>query len=360
MRKQIVAIILALVLTASILPTDALAADPFLTEVQTKTEQLLYTVELQKTQFGFENVDFDTLALGNEIPAYEVTENGLLKISTIHYFPVLSNEEWVATVIVTYNSNAEMSVELSTKYINNYETLLKSGDSGGVALVYDNVAEYLFVGSNYSVVGTYEEMFGRAKLTSSIALDDVVGLASHMRLTVGVGNNTRATVNNVFLSVPQIEQPTDQTCWAASIASVLQYYGESYDVYDVCTMAGLSTSQGANMYQCTDIIEDFGYSWGKRNTLNDYYHSEVYIEDVIVEMYINRSPVIGRFWNEESSYHAVVLQGYVYDLMPVNTVTYMDPYVGAYYSSTVPDDGKITIAFNGQTYKLHMACAVYE
>lgn len=59
----------------------------FAAEVESKVADVLVAVELQKDDFGLENVDFSRLALGNEFPSYELTENGLVLIEDIHYFP---------------------------------------------------------------------------------------------------------------------------------------------------------------------------------------------------------------------------------------------------------------------------------
>lgn len=62
----------------------------FMTKVENGVEEVLFSIESNKEMYGMNGIDFSTLKLGNEIPAYNLTANGLTE-TTVRYFPIISN-----------------------------------------------------------------------------------------------------------------------------------------------------------------------------------------------------------------------------------------------------------------------------
>ncbi|MGM9521249.1 MAG: hypothetical protein ACI3VB_02075, partial [Oscillospiraceae bacterium] len=141
----------------------------FLSEVGEKTVQvLLNTIIPEKELYGLGNVDFSDLSLGREIPAYELTVDGIKQIENIHYFPVISDGKWVATSKAFIDADGNMQIEVSTDYVNEYVELLSSNDEG-IALVFTDTEAYLYAGDDSATVETY------GRISERISLDDYAG-----------------------------------------------------------------------------------------------------------------------------------------------------------------------------------------
>jgi hypothetical protein len=149
-------------------------ASSFLETVETGVADILGVVELQKEDYGLGDVDFSSLSLGIEIPSYELTERGLVKISDVHYFPIIYNNKWVATAIISYSIYRDMNIELSVKYANDYSVLKESIDSRrssasaqiGAALVFDSSNAFLYLGDDSILVESFQEYQGRASMNT--------------------------------------------------------------------------------------------------------------------------------------------------------------------------------------------------
>ncbi len=96
-------------------------------EVVDNVSNVLNAIEEQKGIFGLDGVDFSVLYLGNEIPAYELKSSGSVRIDRIQYYPVLEQQNWVATAIVSYDEFGKMNVQISKSYVETYNK--KSADA---------------------------------------------------------------------------------------------------------------------------------------------------------------------------------------------------------------------------------------
>lgn len=357
-------IMLLLCMTTNIVLATESNTSPtsFLTDVNSTVAAVLSSMEMYKAQYGMENINFSTLSLGSELPAYEITSNGAALIEDIHYFPIMSNNSWVATAIVCYGSEGSMNVEVSKKYVDAFVSRTER-ISPELALVFDNSNTYLFNGANYTIAETNEPISSRAPISSLPTLNlDTVPLASNSELTIRPSIMTRANGDAVFLDVPSIMQPTNQSCWATSTASILQYYGLYRTPANVCSAANVNLNTYLSAADTAELIGDYyGFGWGKNGDTNTFYYKLI-MDTLITETYINDSPIFAGFAPASNSStgagHAVVVQGYVNLTYP--TMSYMDPADGLYKASNVPSNGDVAITVSGTSRSLLAAFAVYE
>jgi hypothetical protein len=391
--KKVISCILVLVFCLSA-PFSSLATEntdkrianisTFVDTVASKVETILGAMESHKSDYGLGDVDFSGLSLGSEIPAYEFTSAGLSEISDIHYFPILDNGEWVATAIVSYSVYGDMNTEVSVKYADDYAEI-KSSSAGNVssetesaALVFDSSNTYLYVGDSSSVIESFPEVNYRESIDPElqIALPYAAVVEAERNLAVsslngvvsfatsgGVSSNANYTADSseaVWLGVPSKTQPTNYLCWAASVASILGYYGVFANASSVAAAANVNAYTYLSVSDCEYLLENYyGYSCGRYgNSSYDFYYT-LTMDDLITENDTLASPILASFNNVGSSVgHMVVIQGYV-DYASTQTFSYMDPSDGYFRMGDVPANGALTLVNSGTTQTLVAATAVY-
>ena len=341
----------------------------FVATVERKVADVLEAVELQKEDFGLSNVDFSVLSLGKEIPPYELTESGLVRMDDVHYFPILCDDSWVATAVVSYSVYGDMNIEVSAKYADDYSVLReadvsrKSNSVSGVALVFDSTKAYLYSENGSILVESFQEISGRESIETSHGLINptTVQVIAQNPINVTQLTPTRDSENFVSLNISSITQPTNYTCWAASTAMLLNYRGESETVSSVASAAGVNLYTYRSAAQCAALISDpidgYGYPCGTWGASYGYYYS-LTLDNLVTELYTLSSPLFAGF-SSGSVGHAVVVKGYV-NLSGSPTMTYIDPADGYIKATSVPSNGAVTITYGGSSHGLAAAFAVYE
>ena len=334
----------------------------FIEAVERGVADVLGVVELQKADYGLTDVDFSALSLGREIPSYELTEKGLTRINDIHYFPIIYSNDWIATAIVSYSIYGDMNIGLSVKYAADYSVLKnsinsrRSNDHDGAALVFDSTNAYLYLGDNSIIVESFQEYQDRASMDtySGLVSPETAKVITQRNIAVTHLESTRGMAS---LNISPITQPTNYTCWAASVAMILNYRGTFATVGSVLMAANVSMYTYQSAAQCSYLISNsFGYSCGTYGLPYGYYYS-LKIADLTTELTGLSSPLFAGF-SSGSVGHAVVVKGYV-DLGGTPTMTYIDPADGYIKASTVPSSGAVTITNGGSTHGLAAAFAVY-
>lgn len=380
--KRGIAVLLSLIMCVA-LGTVSFAVDStevfnanaysFIDTVEMGIADVLGAVEISKSEYGLGDVDFASLTLGKEIPSYELTENGLIRINDIHYFPILFNNEWVATAVISYSVYGDMNIELSAKYTGDYSMLKnsivsnKSRASTGVALVFDSTNAYLYLDDESIVVESFQEFKDRASMNTypeSVCPATVQVIAqrdietSHLELT-------RGSDEMVSLNITAIQQTTQYTCWAASVAMILNYRGTSATESSVVSASGVGWSSYQDAIQCSDLIShnaSYGYPCGIGGSISYYgyyYRSNIYIENLKTELYYLSSPLFAGF-SSGTVGHAVTVKGYVnLASLSTPTMTIIDPADKAIKALSVPTSGAVTMVYGGSTRAFQAAFAVY-
>ncbi len=314
----------------------------FLDEVVEQTRMSLQFIEPEKSLYGLPYVDFSSLELGEQIPAYTLMENGTLLETDIIYFPILSGSEWVATSIVSFNSEGDPIVQISTAYAKAY-----NGDIGveeDVALVFDDSSSYIIAESDIIKVSSSPNIIlERGSLEKHM---DTINIEKNgLEAMCDVGLETDGDVTPLvhpfegqyYLPVPCIRQAKDSLqCWAACIASIRGYYGTPTTIDEVYDMAGIRKYNAAPLHDASYTLEKFGFNlnWG-----NDGGYSWLSLRNAI---YYNETPIYCHIGYSDKAAHAIVIRGYYVNLRDTSAglglISYMDPVDGAYCTSVVKKD----------------------
>ncbi|MEA4920300.1 MAG: papain-like cysteine protease family protein [Clostridiaceae bacterium] len=363
MKKKIMCLCFAVVFVFSIsVPVFAenvssSAVTVFEEQVSSLTHDVLKFMEPEKELYGLGDIDFSSLFIGEEIPAYILTDAGMIVETNILYFPIMSDNIWVATSIVSYDSAGEMNVQISTEYAKAYEAV--DTFSTEVALLFDNNAAYI-----YTDTGVTQAAISPNEISGRVSIKDydatltpmTAPLSSQRTLSVRVDSErnsrtTRSFDNQKYLSVPGVRQAAGSLqCWAASIASIRGYYGTTTSIDNVYNFSGITKYLGANIYTAADVLEDYGFNltWYWNGSFNWY--------QLRTEIYYNESPFFVACSYSNSSGHAVVLRGYyVYEnISQVGIISYMDPVTGNYAASSVATDGDFYYVPSGSSSQYTM------
>ncbi|WP_458861731.1 papain-like cysteine protease family protein [Acidaminobacterium chupaoyuni] len=365
MNKKIICLCLVVALAFSI-SVPAFAADTALSsqvafeeQVLALTSDVLEFIEPEKSLYGLAGIDFTSLYMGEKIPAYIITDDGIASETDIFYFPIMSDDTWVATSIVSFDSVGQMNVQVSTEYANAY-----AGDtniSTEIALLFDCNAAYIYTDG----IGLVQVAISPDTITGRVSCEKYTGtfvlataqLNSERPLSVNVdaserSQTTRSFDNQYYLSVPGIQQASGSLqCWAACIASIRGYYGTTTTIDDVYEFSGITKYLGANIYTSAIVLEDYGFSltWYWDGSFNWY--------QLRTEIYFNESPFFVSCSYSGGSGHAVVLRGYyVYqNISQVGIISYMDPVTGSYAASSVATDGDFYYVPSGSSTQYTMS-----
>jgi len=264
-------------------------------EITYHVRNILGSLRTIKNNNDMGDIDFSDLALGKKIPLFECKNDCLLPILGIEIYPIISNNEWIATAIVSADENKEVNVTISRVYVDEYQ---KKSDNNEtllpVSIVYDVNTSYLIIGNDYIEVEHYDNIEGRSlfKNCSLLGLNSEVVYPAN---DISIPEDDDSTINSissvVWLGVPSYIQPTSNTCWATCIVAIIRYYnGVQLTPFSVCYAAGLNTNSAATVYQSAGMISYYGYGYGK-NGNNHYFYYSIYFTDLVSEFYTDSAPI---------------------------------------------------------------------
>lgn len=371
--KKYMAFLLA-ILMICMLPVDAVAvtieeqilADGVIeTQVATLTRDVLCFIEPEKELYGMGDINFSTLQLGKQLPVYILQENGVGRETKILYFPILSGLDWVATSIVSYDSAGKMNVQVSMDYAKAYKDSNARG--ADISLLFDDDHAYIVTNKEVIEAATApNKVEGRADVVETqrnIQTMQIEKVPLEAIYTLGMSANSRDEANpfnnQYCLMVPSIVQAAGSNqCWAASVASILGYYGRTTTIAEVYSKLGwdIDDDQGGTIHNAAAAIGGFGYT-----NLNWYMLGLNWYE-LRTEIYISQNPLFAMCDYGDTGYgherygHAVVIRGfYVYkNISQVGIISYMDPVNGEYMASSVATDGDYYYIHSGSSTQYPM------
>ena len=376
-KRLFVCLLALVVFSSAILPAFATTGDidnnEYLdSEIQNKMLRILSAVESEKEYYGLENVNFSSIAIGNEILTYRV-QNGMLTNAGIRIFPVISDNELVSLFYVATLPNGELYIQLSNQLV---APLLEEAGDNPVAIVYDDEGAYVytdqelrFLGSEVGALETVDDDVNISALNalqSSNALDyahsltaetmqDIEARAIEVCQTLDVSNvesQRQAAVANlppaVSLQVDIIPQPTGTNiCWAIAVTSIVNKVFNLNYTYE--TIVELFTfGQDIGRY-----IEDVFYRFNAVFNTTWLYEYTTTINPLVALTYLNAGyPLYGDF-TQQNGAHAVVIRG-------INTYTRTfsvmnpNPTTSGYTAGTISNDNVWTFIseYSGTLYTL--------
>lgn len=240
------------------------------------------------------------------------------------------------------------SYSISTEYANRFSEYQDFDFNSSFVLLFFKTDAYLKNNNSYIRVESYDDIYMRDEFIEEYSKDLYCQVNAIANITPN--QETLMTAAYQSLGVAQISQPTSYTCWAASMASILRYYGySSASVSNVCSTTGQSLYTYCSASQCANWFSNKYYlTWG--NQYGSYgYYSSIYLSYVVNEI-LNGRPMFAGFSSPSLTVgHAVVIQGYVILDSGYSTVSYMNPTNGTYVAAAVSDTSPMSITISGVT-----------
>lgn len=228
-----------------------------------------------------------------------------------------------------------------------------------IALLYDSFGVYVLQDGTISLLGTSDlEITGRDHISdiapASLASLETALLSGSVPLpasTLPFGDEDDVSI---YLSVPIKRQ--EEECWAACMASMIQYLtGASYSAQQIADMYHY-TSGGVDTAVVGNYLEsDFGLPYYSSYRVNSTTKSNIY------NSLYHDSPVYGAFswtYNGDSSYHAVVIRGINLGTMTFSVMDPEDTNV-SYRAGNFTSSGKFTVYNNWGGILMTLASYLY-
>jgi hypothetical protein len=224
-----IAVVLALLVTAHL---DIFAANNVgylyseMNDVYTQMREALSQQEERKIDYGFCEINFSEIMIGNEIFAYECIDNSLQMIK-LAFFPLFVNERLIAFALVDYNDK-ELVVTISAHFANDIAPIISINES--IAIVYDQKGCYLLTDSEYIFIREYSYHVNERSMINKTTVHDAVSLVSLKPMNTLGYQNVSQSRNMKLLNVSVVLQPANSLiCWAASSACIGNYKTGSSD-----------------------------------------------------------------------------------------------------------------------------------
>lgn len=312
--KRFASVASIILLISCLFLTNTANAQPLSENKRDEIIDVLSYVDQQKSSFGLEGINFQELEVGNAIKSYEYIDG---KFSFMRdYYPLFSEGSLVAFAIDTNNGQFQVETKLSKSV----ELL----DKQCAALIFDRNSCFVWDGESLDKIADFGEIVvGR----DSLAMDDdstfigveVVDINSSSSLGYIQKPSSRATA--FYLNLGYVtQQPYTDLCWAASIASITNYYhGTSYNAVQIADRYSSGFRGPLSFSAAVSFLRTVS---GKAYTAYTSAPSESIIENNMARGH----PIFGYFTVSGQSYsHA----GTVYGIDTVrNFISVMDPMSG--------------------------------
>lgn len=308
-------------------------------------ENLIASIALDKANYNFDWDQKEDLHLFSGIKAYEFRNGKYIQIDNLAYYPVVCNGSWIATIIESQLDGSK-TYSISTNYANEFSKYQTFNSNSLFAVVFYKNEALVYTDEEYITIEHYDNIFMRDDPSGDIPEDILCSLNCISIIKSNTLQLSRSTVQQLY--VPSVTQPTSYTCWAASMTSILKYYGYSNaTVYSVCNTTGQSTNTYCSASQCAGWFSSKYYlSWGNYYGSNGYYYS-IYLSNIVYAIG-NGWPMFAGFSHPSLGVgHAVVVQGYVILDNGYSTASYMNPTDGTYCAVSCSDTTKMTISISG-------------
>ena len=276
-----------------------------------------------KNVIGLKNVDFSKFEIANPIQCYNYTENGLEE--GYEYYPLIYNSNLVA-IAIKQGKTDDASYQISTNLVKYFNDKINTNTN--FTIIYDKYGCYLFDAKNlislfkYSEVNESRAAFNQKAALSNLSNIKFTNLSNVKRVSY---IQSRADNSFAYCNVSHVsQQPYDNICWAACVASISNYLSGS----------NLSAGRVAiNYFTATNfnIQLEPEYIPNQISAYSGYAYPYILDLDEITSsaMYRNLSlnyPIYGRFQYHNKGHACVIYAVYV----STSSFYVMDPYSGFY------------------------------
>lgn len=332
MKKRFISFVLALIMVVSIAPPLAFAADTTdeleTTSVIDKIINLVASVERAKESWGFGEVDFSNLYIGNPVFAYEYVDDSLEENSKL--YPISEEGQLLFWAVV-----ADDMVTISTDLIEQISGKIALDEP--FSIIYDRYGCYAYTENSCEVLSAYEDDFEietRSILTPKVIENNeeivLTSLVSSALLEYEPVVMPYEPIYYYTLNVPVVNQlPNDKICWAACIASIVhQLKGTQVSAVDIAKQYyGYDYNDSANGDDVQKLLRE--------NYNIDYFSYRAMPTDyVIYRNLLDNYPIYSRWKRVDGKTpgHACVLYG-IDTYTAGGTVFLMDPFGGYFVTA---------------------------
>lgn len=262
----------------------------------------LSVIEPVKENYGMKGVDFCELYTSEKIPVYEYTKSGIEKAGQV--LPVYYHGQ-MKLIMFEVENNKYQAVAIPINI---------SVDNDSLAILYDDSGCYFYNGQSTVQVFHSNIILDSRKHISSLSSTDkqqiiLANLKEKRRIHYSIELSRLQTY--YILGVYYIHQSTNNLCWAAASAMIINYkknYNNNNSLSDVDVAKsywGNDYNRGLNPKYVDDALNNYN--------LNYHYHGLSASMDRIYTNINNHNPIYGCFYFMDGSnarHHAAVIYGY--------------------------------------------------
>lgn len=277
---------------------------------------------------GRDNIDISNTSIGQPF---------LINNSDIYIFPVIVNDNIERLIQMTTGDDNENHFAISEFFADELNNLYPDTY---VMVADENFNVFAISDENTALISQNESnksSISEPIMTLSNTVVEPVDIKeTFVDLKTMAMPASSANGSGKWLSVPIIKQ-SKNTCWAACMASILQYHGESVTVNNILSKTGKTGA--ADYTEVQSYFDDYGYSSTRFNQ-NALSFAKIQTE-------INAKRPIWQAIGKGLAGHAIVIEGYQSKgTGSSNTVSIMDPY----YATIVDCDFSSSNSFTYSGY----------
>ncbi len=296
-------------------------------------QQFINMASVSPIDYGLENSTYDNLQLSKALTSYKYDDTGALEaIPDTKYYFVLNNYEPIATLIE--NSSGAIMFETDTaKEVN------------------------AFPSNSFTLIGDENGIHLANSIFDSTLTDNVTVFTLTPNNSLSTVNAAASIPSSYGLSVPIKLQGNYNDCWAASVASILQYKkGTNKTALQVCDDNNIGYNAGASPDQIHQALSNYNIT---NSILGGFIYS---ISDIYNVLSAGQIPLA--LCNTTSGAgHAIVIRGYNSSTQGAY-LSVMDPNYSSYcmlFTAVVPGTTTYSWSFSYGTLTFYWVntCLAY-
>ncbi len=292
--------------------------DPDFEQIYEIGTRLLSDIEHEKDMYGLGSVNFDNLYIGEYIPAYITSANGIIQ-SDIRYYPITENGEWIAT-LSCIKTNGIWNAQISNSFVSELPSI---NENDSLAIIFDNNAAYLSKNSVLSEIADFSEIPGRTDISNvPMTISELTSqkLTGKRAINIGIFDSSAAeelyssTPTQVFLEVPLVTKhipgvplESNGACWAATVRAIGLYREIDKSIDQIYDDAGIVKYHGSS--ELLGTVESCLNEYGRSTTR--YSPTEFSFAKLQETLYDDKPIAAQCYVNSNNAFHAVTIRGYV-------------------------------------------------
>ncbi len=291
--------------------------------------------------------------IGSKINIYSYTEDGISEVEYSSY-PIIGDGNIMAIANIAINSNNQPILSIGTRFSEELNLHFKSLNNEPFALVYDAEGIKL-VDSNYNL-SNFRNLYNsnRSEILSQNAIvsnSNKISISNIKIMSDIIGAQISRSDDRNLLFVPFVSQGSYDICWAACIASMLNYYrNTNYTALQIANAAGFGLIP-LFPNQIKQVLDSYWLDssseiMGKINFTN-----------FMTNINNDKLTLLRLVKYDNSGGHMVLAYGYANNASPV--ISYMEPNYG-FSAVQVPQSGDLVINVDDTVYYQYSSIVVED